>query len=868
MSWIMERMLKSAQSPAIADPEDYLFTTWRSFEETVRKMKEGYSEEYGKERLGSLNARIKFHADLADSVAALRESAGKDRRTQLEVLGRIETTMVRSLTDLTSRGWQMNGAAIQNFMVGGAQHGNFKDGLASLYGTYFGTDADLSPTDPGLPATMREVKRLLAKSLTQDENDVRKLTDLPLVEVDAEGNLTDRSLLKRAGVADETTIRYAASLEDRANSQETIRDKAHTEIGTALDEVRSLRGQVEGLPEGADASGLLQRARGKWETASAGIAADLTGDSYDTILERYAEVEGQDAAIKRMEKFADQMAQRVFGESAGAREQAARIVMNPDFREWAIANGYADLGQGKWDASGRFIGYTEGKDDASAMLLANWQVRHPHPWKRPVTDRLVEVTVMEPDAEIAKLADPITGKVAYVTVGGKQEWLSVEDAKARKDARLAAAEVAISGDGRIFLMGGGKTRERVDGKWVEVTATPPGLEWAPLMAGETAPGGVPRLMSVDEAMAANLDDVPMLETPAEVALFDVKEGEVPEVGVRTVRGQVARPRVTPKGAEKGLSVVSADVPGGYELFGPDAHIEVKEVGKVPGRRGRGEPRVGLGVAVGRAQARRATRRVEAAEAEAAKVAPEAAKVAPEAAPPPSPPPPPLPPSPPPPTPPSPPAPPPTPISTVKPPEPIIATVPPPERRPPPPPLPPSKKEEGELPKPEEMLTKAERKTVELRERLQQGWRTREAGIFAPETQAKAEAAAAPPPGPVGKALGASAATAPPTAMRGLPAEVLPPSPPSPPPKLAKGEPKAPPSRKEAAQPPGVFRGGPKPEGVIQARPPAATVPTARDDAAAKKRQLAESLRSLTPDELQELKKLGVAAAMAPAGMED
>mgnify|MGYP001608601667 CR=1 FL=1 len=57
MSWLMERMLKSAQSPAIADPEDYLFTTWRSFEETVRKMKEWYSDEYGKERLVSLNAR-------------------------------------------------------------------------------------------------------------------------------------------------------------------------------------------------------------------------------------------------------------------------------------------------------------------------------------------------------------------------------------------------------------------------------------------------------------------------------------------------------------------------------------------------------------------------------------------------------------------------------------------------------------------------------------------------------------------------------------------------------------------------------------------------------------------------------------------
>ena len=583
MGWLMNLMLKSAESPAMEGMEaEHILATYRSVETTLERMKRGMAESDVKQEMEAIKARLKFHADLAVSRDRLRESAGKDRRTQLQAMAQVESALVRSMSDLAQKGWQKNGRAVQRFLEGrggGSSPEDYRAGLAALYGSYFEGGGDLSSTDPGLVATMREVKRLIAEQVGQTDEDKKAILESEWVVRDAEGKIVD-GVLHRIGVTDDATIGNITGLADNAASQESERTRAQVEIDKELDTIRDLRSQVEALPEDADASGLLADAQGRYKKISEGLADDLSGDTQPAMLTRYAEYEGQEKAVQRMEKLADSLAMQVMGGAPSAREQAAKIIMDPNFRRWAGENGYTELGLGTWDEAGRFIGYAPGRDDARAMLLANWQMKHPSPHIWPKTGKLVEVTVQEPDPAAAPYIDPETGLVAYIETEQGRQRLMPAEALERKTERRDLAEMAFAA-GTSYLREGTRTLVYDGSGWKDFEGVlPEGLQWMP--AGIQDQDGI-RTAPMSEVAAAPPENAYMF-TPEDAALWDVKS-EAPSTIAKVYRGEMTKSRWSPQGYKPGALLT--DVEGGMldveGLRAKGIAVNVVEKGEVPRR---------------------------------------------------------------------------------------------------------------------------------------------------------------------------------------------------------------------------------------------------------------------------------------------
>lgn len=581
----MPLVLKSSESPAVEGMKaEYLLETYRSMEITLERSKRGMAESDVKQEMESFKARLKFHADLAASRDRLRESAGKDRRTQINTMADVERTLVQSMTSLSAKGWQANGRAMQRFLGGLSGQSTpeaYTRGLTALFGSYFEGGGDLSSTDPGLVATMREVKRHIAEQVGTDDADRKHVQESAWVERDKSGKIVG-GILYRVGVTDDATIKNVEYLADKSASQENERTRSQVEIGKELDAIRGLKTQVEALPEDADASGLLQKAQASYDKIASGLADDLTGDDAPSMLTRYAEYEGQEKAIKRMEKLADNLAQQIMVGVPSAREQAAQVVMDPNFRKWAAENGYTELGQGTWDGAGRFAGYSPGRDDAKAMLLANWQMRHPSPLIWPKTGKLVEATVQEPDPSEAPYVDPKTGLVSYV-VGQDGEWTYLEpnEAKARGKERLGLTELAVSG-GAAYLREGDKVRVDDGTGWKYFEGQlPTDLQWAPV--GAKGPDGVAKPLHLSEVEA--LGDGMYQFEPSDMARWDIHTAK-PQTVQKVYRGEMTKPRWSPQGYRPG-KLLTGDAEGGMldvgGLRAQGVEVDVVEKGLVPGR---------------------------------------------------------------------------------------------------------------------------------------------------------------------------------------------------------------------------------------------------------------------------------------------
>ena len=633
MGWLLNSILKASKSPAMEGREqEFILATYRSIENTLERRKRGLETIMTKQELENAKNLIDFHKTLAESRDRLRESVGKDRRVQIQSLASVERSLIAAMGSIARTADAPNGVAIQNYRDG-SSGGNVKDGLSAFFGSYFEEGGTQDSTNPNMWASMLELKRLVVEAVGKDLDErgqQQLLSDEPWVERDAGGNLVG-GLAYRAGVTDDATLGNIEYFENQAKSMRAGWDASMHKMAEERKAITSLRDGITGLSPDESADGLIQKASADYDTVTKAAGDEITGHTPEDLLTKIKAYEGEDASIKRMEKLAENLAGGIMNGGPDIREQVATIVMNPGFREWATENGYTDLGQGTWDESGKFLGYAPGKDDAKAMLLANQQMKHPHPLLWPKTGRLVEVTVKEPDPKVAPFVDPATRTVSYIEADGAKQWLSPVDAAALVAEREGAAEVAMDDStGNLYVHQGIRTQTQdATGVWKDVEGVlPEGLTWN--VAGIKDADGALKLASMSDFIAAT-PDVQVSMEPDVMAAWDVKTAA--PLTVDTVyRGETGPPRWTPRGKERGLRLHTG-VEGGQGVFDEaemkkrGASFTVKELGTVEKRTKKKGPVVAAQTVGGHRAEKRADKAAAPTEKPAAAPAGELAKLA-------------------------------------------------------------------------------------------------------------------------------------------------------------------------------------------------------------------------------------------------
>jgi hypothetical protein len=82
-------------------------------------------------------------------------------------------------------------------------------------------------------------------------------------------------------------------------------------------------------------------------------------------------------SIRMQEDFVRENLNRGAFQGRDKRDKVANAIMNPQFRAWAEDNGLEHLGNATFDENGRVTNYVIGQDDSRALLLFNFQMKHP-----------------------------------------------------------------------------------------------------------------------------------------------------------------------------------------------------------------------------------------------------------------------------------------------------------------------------------------------------------------------------------------------------------------------------------------------------------------------------------------------------------
>lgn len=443
-------------------------------------------------RIAELDSLTKTSSSLANTMAALAETQGRDNRTVVDALTSTRNAIINANVDLQERATTANNMAVAEFKQALAR-GDGADAIMQLTKVFNTTDAQsVGFTDLSLQGTLLELRRELFGS---DPDGVGNASDMKMTAWAQQSRLP------------ESVVNFMHDMEARAATQEHQRN-------TGMRELDALRGQVDAklaaaatMPEG-QAHTLVQGAAQEWSAAVNTAQEALKGGASDIAIAASRDsLEKDQEQIQELDETITTLQELLLSAKSpqSEREKAAQIITNPDFREWAAQYGF-ELGRAEYDSKGKLVAYAPGPDDGRALVTAHWQQTHKKPFRKPKTNDLVEVTRtrVAPDAADYAVADgPLAGQYLFRDAPGGPVPVHPEtEAETLAAARVAAEGAVLSGvqaaadpaDGTVWFQQADRLAAlHPSGAWLDLAEQPPekqqqvlaalasyNLDWAPL----------------------------------------------------------------------------------------------------------------------------------------------------------------------------------------------------------------------------------------------------------------------------------------------------------------------------------------------------------------------------------------------------
>lgn len=269
--------------------------------------------------------------------------------------------------------------------------------------------------------------------------------------------------------------------------------------------------------------------------------------------------------IDRLRTMIDSIQQQVAGGDMDRRDKVAKIIMRPNFRYWAEANGYR-LGTADIDPeTGDVRSYSFGPDDTKAIVKYWREKKHPDSIFRRSRDTGVYVERQLPSVK----AESMRGTDGrFATVGGK--LLDPEEAK-QEEARALTPRVKLGKLGDVSYVEVDGKYYTVDNKTAELvpmTGAPPIKVWRPVVVRS---GGKPDRWATLDDLHAGVHGLDVLrageEAPPPPPTIEYSDQPPPGDTV-TVLSQVMKPRAGDLAGSLRVSGVRSDGSHGEELLQP------------------------------------------------------------------------------------------------------------------------------------------------------------------------------------------------------------------------------------------------------------------------------------------------------------